>query len=52
MKPEEWAVWFREKFPEEPIEELVEALRSAAKFGFWHQSQYAELVIKHLELMD
>ncbi len=52
MKPEEWAIWFRGKHPKEPIEELITALRMAAKFGLWHKIKYAEFVIKHLWQME
>lgn len=51
MEPKEWAEWFRNKFPNESIDDLVKALRSAAKYNFWHQSHYAEFVIKHLKNM-
>ena len=49
MTPKEWAEWFREKHKDESIPNLVSALRSAAKYGFWHTPEYAELVIKYLE---
>jgi len=51
MTPEEWAKWFRDKFPKEPVEDLIIALRSATKYGFWHSPLYAEDVIKYLEKM-
>ncbi len=49
MEPKEWAEWFRNKYPKEPIGKLVEALRSAAKYGFWHKPKHADMVIKHLK---
>ena len=51
MEAEEWAIWFREKHPKEHIEDLIEALRSAAKYGFWHKPHYAEDVIIHLKTL-
>jgi hypothetical protein len=52
MLPDEWAKWFRDKYPNEPIDELVNALRIASKFGFWHSPEYAESVIHHLKKLE
>jgi hypothetical protein len=51
MTPKEWAGWFRTNYPNESIDELITALRSAAKFGLWHKPEYAEFVIEHLKDM-
>lgn len=49
MTPKEYAKYYREKFPNDNIEDLIVAIRSASKYGFWHQSQHTELVVKELK---
>ncbi len=52
MTPKEWAKWFRNEHPTEKVSDLIIAIRSASKYGFFHKPEYTELVVKELKKLS